>query len=443
MRSHAREPWAKGWGRILDTSLAREADQIFRRAAFRLVPLVVAMYVASFLNRVNVGFAALTMNRDLGFTPEIYGFGAGVFFFGYFLFELPSNLILEKVGARLWLSRIMISWAIVSMATAFVHSALSFYMARFLLGIAEAGFYPGILLYFTYWFPAAVRARIMAVFTAGISISNVMGAPLSGWLLSVHAAHLEGWQWLYLIEGLPTLALGLVVFWALPDNPATASWLSAREKDIVLATLSQEERPRLYGFAEMIRDWRVWALIVPDFCIIFGIYALGFWLPQMVKAMGFSNLATGMIVMIPYLVALFIVWAIAVFSDRSGRRVFHFVLSAFLAALGFAIAAMSKNDAVVICGFCLASGGVYSGLATFWTIPPHLLGGTAAAGAFAMINSFGNLSGFAGPAMMGWLREVTGDYQAGLWVCVIVPLIAGLAMTLTARSFMGGARTLR
>jgi ACS family tartrate transporter-like MFS transporter len=412
-----------------------EVDAILNRAAWRLVPLILIMYIASFLNRVNVGFAALTMNRDLGFSAEIYGVGAGIFFVGYFFFEVPSNLILEKLGARLWLSRIMLTWAIISGATALVQGPYSFYLLRFLLGLAEAGFYPGILLYFTYWFPSSTRARILALFCAGIPFSNIIGAPLSAWLLGLSAHGLHGWQWMYILEAIPTFALGLVVLKFLPDNPARADWLTAREKELVLARLAQDDRPAVHGLEEMFKDWRVWALIVPDFCIVFGIYALGLWMPQMVKAMGFSTTETGLVVMIPYLFSLLILWGLGVSSDRTGKRVLHFCLSAIIASVGFAIAALGGgNDALVIFGFCLASGGVYSGLSTFWTVPPIFLGGTAAAGAFALINSAGNLSGFAGPAMMGWLREITGDYRAGLWMCVGVPLLAALSMQLLAGS---------
>jgi ACS family tartrate transporter-like MFS transporter len=224
--------------------------------------------------------------------------------------------------------------------------------------------------------------------------------------------------------------------WGLPDNPAKASWLGAREKEVVLARLAEDPKPHVHGLGEMFRDWRVWALTVPDFLIVFGIYALGLWMPQMVKAMGYSNLQTGLVVMIPYLFSVIVLWVIGVSSDRTGRRVLHFVVSALIASAGFLIAATGGNQAVVIFGFCLASGGAYSGLATFWSVPPLFLGGTAAAGAFALINSFGNLSGFFGPAMMGWLRQVTGDYRAGLWMCVAVPLLAALSMLLVSRGLV-------
>jgi ACS family tartrate transporter-like MFS transporter len=417
----------------MDT-VTESSDRIFRRAALRLVPLILAMYVAAFLNRVNVGFAALTMNQDLGFSPEVYGWGTGIFFLGYLVFEVPANLIMEKVGARLWLSRIMITWAIVSMAFALVQGPVSFFVLRFLLGLAEAGFYPGILLYFTFWFPAATRARILAIFCMGIPLANILGSPVSGWLLGLEAGGLHGWQWMYLIEGVPTLALGFFALWGLPDNPAKAAWLTAAEKQVVLTRLAQEAVPAVHGLGPMFRDWRVWALIVPDFTIVFGIYALGFWMPTMVHGMGYSIKQTSLIVMIPYVSSLAILWVIGVSSDRSGKRVLHFCVSALVAAAGFALAAVANADWIVILGFCLASGGAYSGLSTFWTVPPLFLGGSAAAGAFALINCVGNMSGWVGPGLMGHLLQITGNYHAGLLMCAGVPLVAAASMALLSGS---------
>jgi ACS family tartrate transporter-like MFS transporter len=416
----------------MDTSTI-DADAILRRAAWRLVPFILAMYIAAFLNRVNVGFAALTMNQDLGFSPEVYGWGTGVFFLGYLVFEVPSNLIMEKVGARIWMARIMITWALVSMAFAFVQGPVMFAVLRFLLGLAEAGFYPGILLYFTYWFPAATRARILAIFCMGIPVSNILGSPLSGWLLGVEGYGFKGWQWMYLLEGVPTLALGFVALWCLPDNPRKAGFLTEREKDVVMARLAGEDRPQVHGFGEMMMDWRVWALMIPDFAIVFGIYSLGFWMPQMVKAMGYDIAQTSLIVMIPYIASLAILWGIGVSSDRTGKRALHFCLSALICAAGFLIAALGAgNPVMVIGGFCLAAGGAYSGLATFWSVPPLFLGGTAAAGAFALINAVGNLSGFVGPGLMGWLLQTTGSYTIGMWMCTGVALVAALSMAVLA-----------
>jgi ACS family tartrate transporter-like MFS transporter len=410
------------------------SDALFRRIAWRLVPLILAMYIAAFLNRVNVGFAALTMNKDLGFSPEVYGWGTGIFFLGYLVFEVPSNLIMERVGARLWLSRIMITWALVSMAFAFVQGPVSFFLLRFLLGLAEAGFYPGILLFFTYWFPAAFRARILALFCCGIPLANIVGGPLSGWLLTIEAHNLHGWQWMYLLEGIPTLLLGFVAWWGLADSPAKAKFLTADEKAVVLARLASEEKPQLHAFADMLKDWRVWYLIIPDFTIVFGIYAVGFWMPKMLQAMGYSIPQVSGLVMIPAGVSLLILWGIGMASDRSGKRVLFFCVSALIAAAGMTLAALGPSPLFVIAGFCLACGGVYSGLSTLWTVPPLFLGGSAASGAFALINSVGNLSGFVGPGIMGWLLQKSGNYQSGLLVCAGVALVAAASMALIAGS---------
>jgi len=261
--------------------------------------------------------------------------------------------------------------------------------------VAEAGFYPGILLYFTYWFPAATRARILAIFCMGIPVSNIIGAPFSGWLLGMAGYGFKGWQWMYILEGIPTLALGFAALWCLPDNPRKAHFLTEREKDVV----------------------------------IFGIYSLGFWMPQMVKAMGYSIMETSLIVMIPYAASIAILWGIGISSDRTGKRALHFIISSLICAAGFLVAALAGGHSwVIIAGFCLAAGGAYSGLATFWSVPPLFLGGTAAAGAFALINCVGNLSGFVGPGLTGWLLQTTGSYTSGMWMCTGVALVAALSM---------------
>jgi len=415
------------------------ADPVLRRAAWRLVPLIMAMYVASFLNRVNVGFAALTMNQDLGFSAEVYGMGAGIFFLGYFLFEVPSNLILEKVGARLWIARIMFTWGLLSMATAFVTGATGFYVIRFILGLAEAGFYPGILLYFTYWFPQVTRTRITALFVMGIPLSNAIGSPISSYFLGIEAMGLHGWQWMFLIEGIPTLIFGIIVLVWLPDRPASAKWLSAEEKQLIEDRLAADPKREVHGVLGMLKDWRVWALIFPDFCNVFGIYCLGLWLPQMVKQMGYDNVQTGWVVTIPYGVSMVALWLFGVSSDRTGKPVLHCALSALLAAGGFAVAAMATSDTGVVIGFSLAAAGVFAGLATFWSLPPIFLSGTAVAGGLALINSFGNLSGWAGPYAMGWLREQSGDFRTGMWLCVVMLLLAAGSILWLGRSLKSRA----
>jgi len=415
------------------------ADAILARAARRLIPVMALMYVASFLDRVNIGFAALTMNQDLGFSPQIFGIGAGIFFFGYFFFEIPSNLMLEKVGARVWMCRIMVSWGLVSMATAFVQGPTSFYILRFLLGLAEAGLYPGMILYMTYWFPQATRARFIALFLAAVPAASVIGAPISGWLLGFNGL-LHGWQWMLLLEGLPSLALGIAVLWLLPDRPGNAKWLSADDKAILEARLAADRRDderlgAMTGFWEMLKDKRIWIFIIPDFSIVIGLYGMGLWMPQMIKALGFTNLETGFLVALPYFVAMLAMVLLGLSSDRSGDRIWHVAGAAFAGALGLAGAVLSNNPVLIIACFCLAASGIYGALAVFWTLPTAILRGMAAAGGLALLNSFSNLGGFFGPTLMGWLKQSTGTYVMGMLLLAAMLAFAGIATLAIGRAF--------
>ncbi len=420
-------------------AILRKADPILARAAWRLIPLMILMYVASFLDRVNIGFAALQMNQDLGFSPQVYGFGAGIFFWGYFLFEVPSNLMLEKVGARLWMCRIMVTWGLLSMATAFVTGPVSFFAVRFLLGAAEAGLYPGMILYMTYWFPQATRARFIALFLAAVPLSNVIGAPLSGWLLGIEGT-LRGWQNMLLIEGIPSVLLGIAVLWWLPDSPRVAKWLTAEEKDIIAARLDEDQKAdaqigTVHGFWEMLKDKRVWILMIPDFSIVIGLYALGLWMPQMVKEMGFTNIETGWLVALAYFTAIASMLLLGLSSDRKGERAGHVAFAAVAGAAGLMGAALLRDPVLVIASFCLAASGIYGALAVFWTLPTALLRGTAAAAGLALINSFANLGGFFGPSITGWLKQLTGDYVLGLEVMAGMLCLAAVSVLLIGRAF--------
>jgi MFS transporter, ACS family, tartrate transporter len=422
-----------------------EAGRVFAKAARRLIPFMALLYVVSFLDRVNVGFAALTMNKDLGFSPEVYGFGAGIFFFGYFLFEVPSNIILEKVGARLWICRIMLTWGLVSMATAFVQGAFSFYVVRFLLGVAEAGFFPGMVLYLTYWFPTATRARFIALFLAAVPLASVVGGPVSGFILGVEGHfHLHGWQWLFLLEGLPSVLLGLAVLVWMPDRPSKAFWLSDREKSVVEAALAREQQGTHTRLLPMLSDPRVWLLAVPDFGIVLGLYGLNLWLPQMVKEMGFSNLETGFVVAAPYLVSsvVMVIWGMS--SDARNERVWHISSAALLGAAGLTGAALLHTPVAVLISLTIAACGIYAALAVFWTLPTSFLGGTAAAGGIALINSISNTGGFFGPYLMGWLKSHTGGYSAGLGVLAGALVIAAILVVVIGRTltFAGRAQAL-
>jgi ACS family tartrate transporter-like MFS transporter len=399
-------------------------DTVFARAAWRLIPFLCLLYVANFLDRVNVGFAALSMNGDLGLSAQVYGFGAGIFFFGYFLCEVPSNLILERVGARLWVFRIMLTWGIISAATAFARGPVSFCVLRFLLGVCEAGFFPGIILYLTYWFPQSSRARFNALFLAAIPVSSVLGSPLSGAILNMNGiAGLHGWQWLFLIEGLPSCLLGFVVLAWLPNGPQDAKWLTCQEKALVAVALRRDALPR-GDMGHALGDIRLWLLALADFGIVLGTYGLVLWLPQIVSAMGYSHLLTGFIVAIPYAAALVAMLLSARSSDKRGERVWHTVIAAIAAAAGLVAAATLQGDFARMLALTVAAMGIYSALVTFWTLPQSFMGGTAAAAGIALVNSIGNLGGFTGPYLMGWLRQTSGGYALGLGA-----LAAGLTGT--------------
>ena len=414
-------------------------EAILAKAAWRLIPVMCLMYVVSFLDRSNISFAALTMNSDLGFSPEVYGRGAGIFFLGYFLFEVPSNLALEKVGARAWMCRIMVTWGLLSMACAFVQGATSFFILRFLLGAAEAGLYPGLILYMTYWFPQASRARFIAMFLAAVPAASVIGAPISGWLLGFEG-RLHGWQWLFLLEGAPSVLLGIAVLWLLPNRPDSASWLTAEEKQIITTRLAADRHDdvqgeTLHGLWEMLADKRIWIFIIPDFSIVIGLYGLGLWMPQMIKALGFSNQETGFLVALPYIVAMIAMVGLGISSDRSGERVRHVAGAALAGALGLLGAALLHGAVAIILSFCLASAGIYAALAVFWTLPTTILRGMAAAGGLALLNSFSNLGGFFGPDLMGRLKQLTGDYAFGLEVLAGFLLLAAVSVLLIGRAF--------
>ncbi len=421
-----------------DSATALE-DAIFAKAAWRLIPFLGLLYVVNFLDRVNVGFAALTMNKDIGLGAEAYGWGAGIFFIGYFIFEVPSNVILERVGARLWIFRIMLSWGIVSAATAFVHGPLSFYVLRFFLGVMEAGFFPGIMLYLTYWFPAASRARYNSYFFFAIPLASAIGGPLSSAILQMGGVtHLHGWQWLFLLEGLPACVLSLFVLAHLPDGPNRAKWLSDDEKRIVAARLARDAiAPG--DLWSGLSDIRVWWLAAADFGIIFALYGVGFWLPQIVKAMGFSNLQTGFVVACPYVICAFAMVAWARSSDARGERIWHVVVAALLGASGLAAAALLHTSVFSLIALTVAAIGIYAGLVSIWTLPSSILGGAAAAGGIALINSLANLGGFVGPYVMGWLKQSTGGYETGMAV-LAAGLLTSVVLVLTlARSLIAPA----
>jgi ACS family tartrate transporter-like MFS transporter len=401
---------------------------VLRKVALRLIPFLGLLYFVSFLDRVNVGFAALTMNADIGLTASTFGLGAGIFFIGYFLFEIPSNIILQRVGARRWIARIMVSWGVISMAMAFVTGPASFLTMRFLLGVAEAGFFPGIILYLTYWFPASQRGRIIGAFMIAIPLSNVVGAPLSTLLLDVSLFGLAGWQTMFIVEGLPAVALGIVVALWLPDGPQDAPWLSADEKAALRAALADEQtaddNARL---RDALASRRVWLFAGVYFGLVTGLYGLGFWGPQIVRALGAtSNREVGLLTAIPYLVAAVSMVFWGRHSDARGERVWHVASAALLGAGGFLISAYTAAPVVSLAALTAGAVGIYSAIPVFWTMPTAMLSGTAAAAGIALINSIGNLAGYVAPFAIGRLLDATGSYSAGLLVLAAGMLLAAL-----------------
>ena len=413
-------------------------ESAIRRVRRRLIPFLALLYFVAYLDRVNVGFAALQMNAALGLTPLQYGRGAGIFFLGYFLFEVPSNVALARFGARIWIARIAIVWGLVSMATVFVAGPTSFNIMRFLLGVAEAGFFPGIVFYFTYWFPARERARALAQFYVASMVAGIVGAPLSGLLLTLQGrAGLDGWQWLFLVEGLPAVVLGLIAIAYLDDGPGQARWLPADEKDWLIETLRQEEtdvRTHEHWLRAGMLDPGVWRLSIVFFLIVVSGYGFSFFLPQIVKRMsGGSDVAVGFLTAIPFLVAAAAMIWIASHSDRTAERRWHFAGCALTAAIGLTIGSVSGTPVIAFAALAVAAIGMYGAVPPFWSLPTAFLRGTGAAVGIGVINSIGNLGGFVGPYVMGWAQGQSGDFRLGLRVLAASAVCSGLLVLTTTR----------
>jgi MFS transporter, ACS family, tartrate transporter len=408
-----------------------------RAISWRLIPFLVLAYFFSYLDRVNLGFAALTMNAELKFSPTIFAWGAGIFFIGYFIFEVPSNLALEKFGASRWIARIMVTWGIISALMSLVSGEWSFYILRFLLGVAEAGFFPGIILYLTYWYPAEYRARFLAAFAIAVPVSTVIGAPVSGLLLGLDGAMgFKGWQWLFIIEGVPSILLGIVTWFYLTDRPEHASWLSAEQKAWLAARLDAEiaakQAAKHLTLSEALSSPKVIMLSLVYFGFVGALYGMQFWLPQIVKAFGLTNAQTGFVTAIPYVFGTIAMILWARHSDASRERVLHVGAPLLLTALALAASSTISDPAMTMVVLTVAAIGVFCTFGVFWTLPTAWLSGTAAAGAIALINSIGNLAGFGGPYLIGWVKEATGSTSTGLLVLAVLPLIGGLLV------FLGG-----
>ncbi|MDQ0456750.1 MFS transporter [Rhizobium paknamense] len=407
----------------------------YRKVFWRIVPFLMLCYVVAYLDRVNVGFAKLQMSSELGLSDAAYGIGAGIFFIGYFLFEVPSNLLMNRVGARIWIARIMVTWGIISAAFAFTTSETVFYLLRFLLGIAEAGFFPGIILYLTAWYPSARRARIIATFMSAIPVSAIFGNPLSGWIMdSFHKAHgLSGWQWMFLIEALPAVLLGVAVFFYLDNRIEEARWLSGAEKSVLLANMEAENRVKSsspHSLGDTLRDGRVWLMSLIYFCFVLGQYGLNFWMPTLVKASGVvGNFNVGLVSAIPYICTFIVMLALGRSADHFRERRWHLVVPAGFACIGFVAATVAPSIPLAIAALSVAAAGAISCAPLFWSLPTAFLAGTGAAAGIAWINSLGNLAGFLGPFMIGTLKDMTGNNAIGMYF-LAVALVIGCIATL-------------
>jgi ACS family tartrate transporter-like MFS transporter len=405
-------------------------DAVFAKCARRLIPFIFLLYLVNFIDRVNVGFAALTMNKDLDFAPSTYGLGASIFFAGYSLFQVPANLILDRIGARRWIFCILLAWGAISAANAFVSSPVSFYAVRTFLGIAEAGFFPGMVLYLTYWFPKAFRARLVANFMLAIPFANMIGGPFSGFVLGMDGiAGLHGWQWLFLIEGLPACVLAFVVLATLPSGPKEALWLKAEEKQTIAARLQAEDNSHHRDMWPALADPRVWALGFVYLGYSISYYGVQLWLPQIVQAMGFSNIATGFLVALPYAATMvaMVMWGRS--SDKSGERIWHVAVPALVAMTGLLVASLTGANLVVFLALSFVLMSLMSLQGPFWALPQSYLGGVAAAGGIAFINTIGTgAGGFVGPNIVGVLKEAYGGYGVAMAVLALAPAMTAIVV---------------
>nr|WP_246262205.1 MFS transporter [Aromatoleum evansii] len=397
------------------------------------------LYFIAYIDRVNIGFAALTMKEDLGFTASILGFGAGIFFWGYFLFEVPSNIVLHKVGARMWIARVMVTWGIISGAMAFVEGPTSFYVMRFLLGAAEAGFFPGIILYLSYWFPARHRAGVTAFFMAAAPLSTALGSPISAALLEMDGVMgMQGWQWMFILEAVPALILGVVVFFYMTDKPEQARWLKDDERAWLVKAMNEENASKAgsakHGILSGLANPKVLALAMIYFGTSAGLYTLGIWAPQIIKQLGVSSMTVGFLNAIPPIVSVVAMVLWSRHSDRTGERTWHVILACLAAATGLVVAGGASTVVGLIAALTLVNVGISCAKPPLWSMPTTFLSGAAAATGIATINSIGNLGGFAGPAMIGWVKDQTGSFTGGLYFVAGLLVLSAFLTLMLARS---------
>ncbi|AFT89120.1 MFS transporter [Paraburkholderia phenoliruptrix] len=415
-------------------------SRTYAKVSRRLIPFLMLCYLGAYLDRVNVGFAKLQMLNDLRFSETIYGMGAGIFFLGYFLFEVPSNLILHRVGARKWLARIMLTWAVISASFVFVKTPTAFYALRFLLGVAEAGFAPGVILYLTYWFPATRRAKALSIFFMAIPLAGILGGPLSGWIMhSLQGAmNMAGWKWLFLLEALPSLVLGVAILLYLDDGIAKAKWLTESEKNLLARNVASDSAHTTahMSIRSFIGDRRLWLMAAIYFCVVLGQYGLTFWLPTIIRKSGVADpLWVGVFTAIPYLCAIVALPLIGMSADRRRERRLHLAIPMLISAAGFAILPTLGSVPASIACLSIAAAGILASSSQFWSLPTALLGGMSAAAGIAAVNCFANLAGFFSPAIVGWLNDLTGRSTAGLiFISAAVTLGACLVFLVPARS---------
>ncbi|MBF6991459.1 MULTISPECIES: MFS transporter [Cupriavidus] len=412
----------------------------YAKVVKRLIPFLMLCYLGAYLDRVNVGFAKLQMLSDLQFSETIYGLGAGIFFLGYFLFEVPSNVILHRVGAKRWLARIMLTWAVISACFAFVTTPTQFYVLRFLLGVAEAGFAPGVILYMTYWFPSERRAKALSMFFMAIPLAGIVGGPLSGWIM--HAFHgvgdLAGWKWLFLIEALPSLCLGVAILFYLDNGIDHAHWLTDAEKALLKRNIEGDNVHKMehMSIRSFMADRRLWLMAAIYFCVVLGQYGLTFWLPTIIRKAGVADpLWVGIYTALPYLCAIVALPLVGMSADRRRERRFHLIVPMVVAATGFAtLPLLGSVSASLVC-LCIAAAGILASSSQFWALPTALLGGMSAAAGIAAVNCVANLAGFFSPAIVGWLNDLTGKSTAGLmFISGTVVFGAMLVLLVPARS---------
>ncbi len=413
------------------------AARAYRKVFWRLMPFLMLCYMASYMDRVNIGFAKLQMQQELGFSETVFGLGSGIFFLGYFLFEVPSNILMHKVGARAWIARIMISWGLLSGAFIWVKSVPAFYGLRFVLGLAEAGFYPGVILYLTYWFPARWRGRVIAVLMSAIPVSSILGNPLSGWVMdAMNGLHgVAGWKWMFIVEAAPAVLIGVATLFYLDNSVAAAKWLDPEEKRVLEAALAEDRQAQtqsVHGTWDAFKDPRVWFMCLIYFCFILGQYGLNFWMPTLIKSAGVKGAtAIGVVSAIPYIVTLVLMNIFGHSADKRRERRWHLAIPALIGAAGFVIAPTAPNVVVAIAALSLAAAGAITCAPLFWSLPTAFLAGAGAAAGIAVVNSVGNLAGFVAPYAIGWAKDATGSAAAGMYAIAGGLVVGAICALLT------------